>query len=82
MILLKNERNNDIEISTDLCPQYSFPIKGTRLLGEITDCRAQRGNIEESGRSYCIKKKVLKKKPQSNGVMSKKTGMSFQGPKL
>ena len=44
-----------------------FPIlfsnKGTRLLGEITDCRAQIGNIEEEpGGSYCVKKEVLKNK--------------------
>ena len=50
MILPKSERNNYVEISIDLGSQYSFPIKGTRLLGEITDCRPQRGNIEaESG---------------------------------
>ena len=47
MILQKSERNNYVEISTDLGSQYSFPVKGTRLLGEITDCRTQRGNIEE-----------------------------------
>ena len=41
----KSERNNDIEISTDLGFQYSFPIKGARLLAEITDCKAQRRNI-------------------------------------
>ena len=51
------------EISTDLGFQYSFPMKGTRLLGEISDCRAQGGNIEEeSGETYSIKKEMLKKK--------------------
>ena len=35
----------------------------SRLLGEITDCRAQIGNIEEEpGGSYCVKKDVLKNK--------------------
>ena len=49
------------EISTDIDSQYLFPIKGTRLLGEITDCRAQGGNIEqESGGTYFIKKEMLK----------------------
>ena len=63
MILPKSERNNDVEKSTELGAQYSFPIKGTRLLGEITDCRAQRGNIEEEAeRSYCVRKEVLKNK--------------------
>ena len=68
---------------------FWFPIlfsrKGTRLLGVITDCRAQIRNIEESGGSYCIKKEVNKKKkkdPHSNGVMSKKKGMNFQWPEL
>ena len=79
MKLSKSKRNNDVEISTHLGSQYSFPIKGARLLGEITDCRAQRRNIEEESRgSYCIKNEVLKKIPWNNGVMSKKTGMSFQ----
>ena len=49
------------EISTDLGFQYSFPMKGTRLLGEISDCRAKGGNIEEeSGGTYSIKKEMLK----------------------
>ena len=61
MILWKSERNNDVEISTDLGSQYSFPIKGAGLLGEITDCRAQGGTIEEeSGETYSIKKEMLK----------------------
>ena len=61
MIFPKKERNNDVEISTELGSQYAFPIKGTRLLGEITDCRAQGGNIEqESGGTYSIKKEMLK----------------------
>ena len=47
MKLSKSKRNNDVEISTDLGSQYSFPIKGARLLAEMTDCRDQRGNIEE-----------------------------------
>ena len=47
MILPKSERNNYVEISTDLDSQYYFPIKGARLLAEMTDCRDQRGNIEE-----------------------------------
>ena len=63
MILPKSEINNDVEKSTKLGSKYSFPIKITWLLGEITDCRAQRGNIEEEpGGSYCIKKEVLKNK--------------------
>ena len=82
MIPPKSERNNDVEISTDLGSQYSFPGKGTRLLGEITDCRAQRRNIQEEsgGGSYSIKKEVKRKKndPHSNGVMSKKKEMNFQ----
>ena len=49
------------EISTDLGFQYSFPMKGTRLLGEISDCRAQGGNTEkESAGTYSIKKEMLK----------------------
>ena len=61
MTLLKSERNNDIERSTHLGSQSCFPIKETRLLGEMTDCRAQRGNIEEeSGGTYSIKKEMLK----------------------
>ena len=63
MIFPKSERNNDVEKSTELGAQYSFPIKGARLLGEITDCRAQRGTIEEeSGGYYCIKKEIVKNK--------------------
>ena len=61
MILLKSARSNYIEGSTDLGLQYSFPIIEPRLLGEMTDFRTQRGNIEEeSGGSYCVKKEVLK----------------------
>ena len=61
MILPKSERNNYVEISTDLDSQYYFPIKGARLLAEMTDCRDQRGNIEEeSGETYSIKKEMLK----------------------
>ena len=62
-----------------------FPRKGTRLLGEIADYRAQRRNIEEeSGGSYRTKREVKKKKkkPHSNGTMSKKTRMSFRWQKL
>ena len=67
MILRKSERNNDVEISTDLGSQYSFPIKGAGLLGEITDCRAQRGTIEEElGGFYCIKKEIVKKKKKAS----------------
>ena len=83
MILPKSEGNNDIEKSTELGSQYSFPIKGTSLLGEIIDCRAQIRNIkEDSGGSYCTRKEMNKKDPHSNGVMSKKKGMNFQWPKL
>ena len=74
MIFPQKERNNDVEISTELGSQYAFPIKGTRLLGEITDCRPQRGNIEEeSGGSYCTKKEVLKKKsPKVMGLCQRR----------
>ena len=75
MTLPKSERNSDVEINTDLSSQCSFTIKGTRLPGTITNCRAQRRNInEESGGSYCIKTEVNnnKKNTHSNGVMSKK----------
>ena len=58
MIFPKSERNNDVEKSTELGAQYSFPIKGTRLLGEITDCRAQIRNIkEESGGGLIVSKR-------------------------
>ena len=66
MILPKSERNNYVEISTDHGSQYSFPIKGTRLLGEITDCRPQRGNIEEESGEILLYQKgsaLKKKKP-------------------
>ena len=36
MTLLKSERNSDIEGSTYLGSQSCFPIKETRLLGEMT----------------------------------------------
>ena len=63
MTLSKSERNNDVEISSYLGSQYSFPIIGARLLGEITDCRTQRGNIEkESHGFYYIKREIIKKK--------------------
>ena len=35
MILPKYERNNDVEISTDLGSQYSFPIKGAGFLEKL-----------------------------------------------
>lgn len=79
----KSERNNDVEKSTELGAQYSFPIKGTRLLGEITDCRGSDKKYERGvWGSYCIKKVVKKTDPHSNGHMSKKKGMNFQWPKL
>lgn len=63
MILLKSERNKDVEGNTDLGSQYCFPIKETRLLGEMTEYRAHRRNIEEEpGGSFSIKNEVLKKK--------------------
>ena len=81
MILPKSERNNDVEKSTELGSQYSFPIKGTRLLGEIADYSAQRRNIEEESGDLIVSegkwKKKKKKKAHSNGLMSKKTVMSF-----
>ena len=68
----KKERNNDVEISTELGSQYSFPIKGTRFLGEITDCRPQRGNIEEESWGVLLNlkgsAKKKKKKPRVMGL--------------
>ena len=62
MILPKSERNKCRYKHRSWFP-ILFSNKGTRPLGEITDCRAQRGNIEEEpGGSYCIKKEVLKNK--------------------
>ena len=61
------------ERSTDLGCQYWFRIKGTRLLGEISDCRAQGGNIEEeSGETYSIKKEMLKKKKEKKRKKERK----------
>ena len=70
MIPPKSERNTHVEISTDLGSQYSFPIQGTRLLGEITDCRAQKGNIEEESGEILLYQKgsALKKSPEVAGL--------------
>ena len=63
-----------------------FPRKGTRLLEEIADYRAQRRNIEEESGDLIVSegkwKKKKKKKAHSNGLMSKKTVMSFWWQKL
>ena len=64
-----------------------FPSKRTRLLGEIADYSAQRRNIEEESGDLIVsegkwKKKKKKKKAHSNGLMSKKTVMSFWWQKL
>ena len=59
-----------------------FPRKGTRLLVEIDDYRAHRRNTERSLGNLIISKRNRKKKAPSNGVMSKKTRISLQWPKL
>ena len=41
MVLQKPGRNNDEEEITDLGSQTFVPTKGTRLPGEMNDCRTQ-----------------------------------------